>query len=287
MLTHLRIMTLLMTSLVLSPFNTAQSADSLIVIHLANEGFLISDGSRTVLIDALFDKGIPPYRTLSDDQQERLERKTPPFDDIDMALATHHHADHFDASTIATFLLANPEAQFISTPQAVDRLRPSLGSDESISERIKTSLPEEGTRETFTHAGITIRTLNLHHGRRRSPLVQNLGFLIEMGGIKILHVGDTVATAEEISMNNLAEEHIDVALLPYWMLTDDDWKRAVTESIGAKTIIAMHIPGEDAPASYFRPAADSDSLRILIRDRFPNARVPQPGESIRVMRSRP
>ena len=65
------------------------------------------------------------------------------------------------------------------------------------------------------------------------------------------------------------------------MHTDDDWKQSVTESIGAKTIIAMHIPGEDAPASYFQPAKTISTLRTLILDAYPNATVPDPGASIR------
>ncbi|MCZ6837138.1 MAG: hypothetical protein O7G85_15290, partial [Planctomycetota bacterium] len=175
----------------------------------------------------------------------------------------------------------------ISTPQTTTKIMAELIPGKALAKNVRSSLPAEGQRESFTHDGITIESLNLHHGRQRAPPVENLGFLVTIGKLKVLHVGDTEANIQEFALNNLVKEHIDIALLPYWMLTSRSWANSIDEVIGAKRIVAMHIPNEDAPAAYFDPAPDYESMKALILKRVPNALVLEPGESIRVVNPLP
>ncbi|MCZ6837508.1 MAG: hypothetical protein O7G85_17160, partial [Planctomycetota bacterium] len=62
--------------------NPAGDSKGLTITHLANEGFLLSDGEHTVIIDCLFAPGIPPYRTLSPEFMTSLKNATPPFDGV-------------------------------------------------------------------------------------------------------------------------------------------------------------------------------------------------------------
>ena len=100
--------------------------------------------------------------------------------------------------------------------------------------------------------------INLHHGRTRP--FQNLGFLVELGGIKFLHVGDTEATPAEFRLYELTAESIDVAFVPYWHLLDEATRVGVSRAIGAGTIVAMHVPAADAPESYFGSAGNRKAL---------------------------
>lgn len=252
------------------------------ITYLANEGFLIVSGEKKILVDAIFAEGIDPYRKLGANQQAALLARRPPFDGVDLVLATHVHADHFAPEPVIKFLRARAETILITTPQARASIAGQLGSpDDPLLKRVRSSLPVEGERENFTHAGISITTLNLHHGRRQNP-TDNLGFLITLSGVKLLHVGDTVANRQEFAINDLAEASIDVALLPYWMLTGDEWTDAVTDAIDARSILAMHIPAEHAPTNYFTPARNYADLKRIIKKRHPNSRTLEPGESLTV-----
>ncbi len=65
------------------------------ITYVANEGFLLAGGGKKVLIDALFDGGIAGYPTIPDELRPSLEQARPPFDGVDLVLATHFHGDHF------------------------------------------------------------------------------------------------------------------------------------------------------------------------------------------------
>ena len=226
---------------------------------LGNEGFLIEAGGRVVMIDALF-VGLPGYVAPTEEQRRARESAAPPFDEVDLVLATHHHGDHFDAEVVARHLHANPQAVLITTPTAVDLLREKSGEFSEIVNRVRPVYPLEG--ETVHHevADIDVEILNLHHGRRRDPQVENLGFIVRVGGFSFLHMGDTEATAEEIGSLDLGERHLDLALVPFWLLEDPQVARSYLEAIGAATVVAMHIPAPDAPPSYLAPGKDLDDL---------------------------
>ena len=55
-------------------------------------------------------------------------------DNVDLILATHNHADHFDPIAVGRHLRANPEARFVSTKQAVKSLRDRVEDFEAIAD---------------------------------------------------------------------------------------------------------------------------------------------------------
>jgi L-ascorbate metabolism protein UlaG (beta-lactamase superfamily) len=239
------------------------------ISYLANEGFLIEVDGKKVLIDALFRQGVEGYAVLSTANREKLESGVTPFDGVDLALATHHHADHFDAHAVAAHLSRNPQSLFISTPQAVEKLK-AVGGFDRISGRIVAASPKEGERITRTHRGVTVQMLNIHHGRNRP--VQNLGFIVEVGGRKFLHIGDS--EAEDFVFKNyaLTKDGIDVAFIPYWYFVDAGWKRAVHDQIQAKQVVLMHIPPRvDQFESQVRKLGGWTKVWAGIKAEFPNA----------------
>lgn len=250
--------------------STGPAMAQVTVTHLANEGFLLEGGGKKVLVDALF-SGLPGYRRVSPSTGKRLESALPPFDGIDLILATHFHDDHFSPGPVRHYLQANPRAVFVSTPNAVERLL-ATGSD--FPGRIFAVLPPEGVREAHQFNGVEVEVLNLHHGRDRTPPVQNLGFVIRLGGRQVLHVGDTEATAAELAPLNLEKDPVSVALLPGWYLTSSGaWGEAVREAIRPRNIGAMHLAAKDAPSSYFGSDGSLQDRIQTIRRNFPDAEV--------------
>lgn len=242
------------------------------ITALGNEGFLIEVGDSVVIVDGLY-HGLRGYVAPTVEQRGRRERAEPPFDAVDVVLATHHHPDHFDAEVVARHLVANPRAVLVTTPMAVDLVQSEDDRYRSISERVRAVFPDEGESKHLEIDGVRVEVLNLHHGRRRSLPVENIGFVVEMEGVSFLHIGDTLATAEELAALDLAQRGIDVAFVPYWHLLDAETAHDYLEAIGATSVVAMHLPTADAPLSYLDPAPDLEGLILMVEETAPGVLV--------------
>ena len=116
-----------------------------------------------------------------------------------------------------------------------------------------------------------MQVLNLHHGRSRP--VENLGFLIEIDGVMLLHVGDTAADTDDFRRNKLDEAKIDVAFLPYWYLAYESSVETVREGIQAAHFVAMHMPPKELSPSYLDDLGGFESAVRIIQKNFPGAIV--------------
>lgn len=242
------------------------SATALEVTYLANEGFMIAGGGKKVLIDALFGEGLKGYAVVSSTQRALLEGARAPFADVDVVCATHFHGDHFNAEPVLAHLTNNPQAFFFSTPQAADKLR-ATGKFDAVKARVIAALPQEGERLHTGHRGVGVQLLNIHHGRTRP--VENLGFLIELAGKRILHIGDSEAEPAVFQKYEISQARIDVAFLPTWYFENDEFKRAVREQMQPRHIVVMHVP----PDTAFSRLRDGDFQKkwAQIKAEFPNA----------------
>ena len=107
--------------------------------------------------------------------------------------------------------------------------------------------------------------LDLPHNPTPSRRVANVGFLVELDGIRILHVGDADPAAASFGAHHLAGR-VDVAIVPFWYLTGED--DGVRRAIGARVWVATHIP-----------PSDTASVRRQVLARTPGAIVlTAPGE---------
>lgn len=270
--------------------------DSALLAYIANEGVMLVAGGKTVLIDALFRDGVSGYETIGNSMQDALERGTGPFEGVELVLASHHHPDHFDPMSVLRHLTNNPAARFVSTRQAAALLEATI-SDESrdaavtwtdgadptaAMARVSGVWPEEGRDTVVSLGDIELRVLNLHHGRDFDPPVENLGLLVNSGGFKALHVGDTEAGVEDFKPYRLADEGIHLALLPYWKLLEEEGVRIVQE-IGAERVAAIHVPAAGAPTSWFVGAETREALVSELERNFSGLIVlDEPGESHRI-----
>ena len=228
----------------------ADRAPEVAVVPLGNEGVLLVAGERRVVVDALFGDGLPGYATVPPAQRADLEAARGEFAGVDLVLATHVHRDHFDAVAVARHLAANPAARFVSTPEAVAAVRVLAASD-ALAVRLHAVLPAEGERETLRFDGVTVTVFQLHHGRDLARPVANLGFLVELGGRRIVHLGDTEAIADELAATGLASSGVDLALVPFWRLLDDDGRNAIDRALRPTRVAAIHVPRPDADDDYF------------------------------------
>lgn len=193
-----------------------------------------------------------------------------------VVLATHAHRDHFDAAPAWRHLQANPRALFVSTPEAVDSVRAVAGPAASTnSGRLIAALPANGERRLVASApNVRIYALGLPHssGTRRAP-PQNVGFVVEIGGFRVLHIGDTNEPDGSFSSLRLDELGIDLALLPSWYLTEETRQEVVRRTIRPRALAAVHVSPLPGPNESRSGGGAAERERARIRAAFPSAHV--------------
>lgn len=258
-----------------TPGNAVEPEQRSFTVHyLANEGFLVEAAGRRVLIDGLFGAGIDGYPVVPAAIRSKVEQGSGKWGGVEVALATHFHGDHFDAEAVARFLTANPEAVFVSTPQAVGLLADAGFDPERHPGRARALLPAVGETEILHFGEIVIELLNLHHGRRQPP-VENLGFVVRFGGLSLLHFGDTEAKMEDFEPYLKQLEGVDLAILPFWFLASEWRAEMVRKQIKPRWVIAAHTPTPTAGSGHFGRWGSYDNLIQVMLGAFPEAKTPQ------------
>jgi len=241
------------------------------VTSVGNAGFLVRSGDAAILVDALYRDGVEGYDAIPGERRALLEEALPPFDGVDLLLVTHLHADHFDPEAVGRHLIATPAARLVTTRQAAGSLASAFIGYEEVKDRVIQVAPAAGTiipvRGAGESAAIHVRVIDLPHGS-----VENIGFLVDMGGLRLLHVGDTEVTADAYARLGLEREAIDVTFLPYWNLVYEQWQ-GVPEAIGAETLVVMHLPLAGGPAEDAASTGGREAMIAGIRARHPGAVV--------------
>jgi L-ascorbate metabolism protein UlaG (beta-lactamase superfamily) len=118
--------------------------------------------------------------------------------------------------------------------------------------------------------GVSVELLGIPHGGRRHRHVEHLGYIVELGGRRILHVGDAELSEATLAPLRLDTARIDVALIPAWLLTDPDSRAAIQRWIRPRQVVAFHM-GDDAGADDVRevqvawPGATAFTRLLTIR----------------------
>jgi L-ascorbate metabolism protein UlaG (beta-lactamase superfamily) len=166
---------------------------------------------------------------------------------------------------VGHYMENHPKTLFLSTKQAMDAFAKYYRGHKKIESRLKGFKPEEGEKISFSHEGMDITLILLHHGKSRQVKVTNLGFIISVGDKKFLHMGDAEIILSELNIYKLPEEKIDVAFVPYWYFTSKKYKPALQKGIGAKHVIPMHLILVDGGPQERKRILDS------IPEEFPDA----------------
>ena len=177
------------------------------VSWLGQAGFALRTAGSTVLID--------PF--LSPWNGRRYESALPPAraEGVDLVLCTHEHVDHFDATGAPAIAAASPGAVFVVPTPIVDMV-----SEAGIApDRVMGVQPGDD----LELAGLRIRPIPAMHGVTMDDaygfgrdlsggLVRFLGFVLDAGGVRLYHAGDTVHF--DGLESTLRELSVDVGLLP-------------------------------------------------------------------------
>jgi L-ascorbate metabolism protein UlaG (beta-lactamase superfamily) len=222
------------------------------VTYIGNAGFMITVGDKKILIDALFE-GAP----IPSDVAELLELAQPPFDDVDLILASHIHYDHFNAEMVFSHLENNLGSMFVSSHDVVSAVTEIEDVwDRAIAIQLQRRVGEK-TQLVVNEIGLEV--LFLDHGGG----IPNLGFIVTTEGRRFFHTGDMDTNSVSVSQlqrYGLPDKRIDIAFVAHFMLITEEQHAHILEGIQAEHIVAMHyqftypVPDYDLMEYYFPDA---------------------------------
>ncbi len=207
------------------------------ITSLGVEGFLIEGGGSKVLIDALLRDILPQDNT----ERTRMRQAQFPYDAATVVLASHRHYDHFNAGYAVEYLAHSPSSVFVSASDAVDEMR-AVGGFPAVEGRAIGVPFFDEARTELAVAGVRLTAFHLHHSVRPVP---NLAFLIEIAGVRILHLGDADPTS--LSVDTLlavfggAPLRVDVVLAPLGWLAVTESLPLVREAIAPRFAVPIHL----------------------------------------------
>lgn len=233
-----------------APSNAIPVASTTVkVTYLGNAGVLISDDTHAVVMDGL-SGNLSGWIQLSANEFTSLTRGDAPFEGIDLVFATHSHGDHFSPTAVNTFLGRNSNARYIAPPQAV--------SGVSAGGQIVNMSPDRGTRVDMTVNDVPLSVLHLRHfdqfGNDFSS-VENYGFIVELGGKKLLHLGDVEYSSANLDAFDLELEDIDVVILPMF--------NTLLSSQNADLIKSLVAPGHVIVLHFQASQVENESSQAL------------------------
>lgn len=212
------------------------------VTFLANSGFFLESGRYSVLIDAFLREPADIFAGLPDALYKQLVNAQAPFDELTIVLVSHDHPDHVQMRGLEKYLGKNSQAQLMASPLVIRSLQAHARDFAAIQRRISAIPTSRNSGNKIVHEEMSIEFLPLEHRGKPGEEIPNLGHLIEMGGVKILHVGDALPSVENFASYDLDARGIDVAIVPYWFFNQAKGVQVLHEEIRARTVVACHVP---------------------------------------------
>ena len=154
---------------------------------LGQAGFVVRAGATTALIDPflapwngrLYESALPPSRA----------------EGVDLVLVTHEHVDHFDASSAPAIAAASPGAVFVVPSPIADMVTEAgVAADRVVGVQPGDDLEVAGLRIRPVPAmhGVTMDDAYGFGQELSGGLTRFLGFVIDAGGVRLYHAGDTI-----------------------------------------------------------------------------------------------
>jgi len=218
------------------------AAAGVTITQLANEGAMISDGESRILIDAMVVEPYSIYGGLPAQAASAFEQLSGPFSAIDLVLVSHRHHDHNQPRFACSFMQASAHSKLISSPQVLGLMREKCRQFLSGNNRVEEMNPQYEEPHVIELNNVRISVFPLSHGTGKYARLQNFGHLIEIGGLKVLHVGDAAMNPADFRRAGLDKVDIDVALIPFWYFQPGPGSEVMTRFFDAPNKIAVHIP---------------------------------------------
>ncbi|MCE7996171.1 MAG: MBL fold metallo-hydrolase [Roseivirga sp.] len=251
-----------LTSL-LSIFCVSAFSQSLSITYIANEGVLIESAGKKVIIDALFDKYYDAYLFPDEALLEKMISGKAPYNDVDLMLSTHIHRDHFAPTMTGRFLKGHPETKLISSTQLTQSISKDYAEGKSVAKQLEGITRDEDIHQHEIN-GLKVSSFFIYHsGGSRTRSIENMGYLVEINGTKILHLGDSDMNPDRFKELDLKSLGVDIAMVPYWYMADEAGTQIIREYIVPKHLIGIHYPKVGSPMALKEIAKNFPEARVF------------------------
>lgn len=230
------------------------------VMLTANAGVLICYHDKKILVDALHSEKTNRFSRVPDEILRKAVNGEGDFADVDVALFTHDHPDHYNKNWTLRLLERNPNIRLVS---------PIRDFADRKNVHVLTR-----PREDLTMSGIGIVCKRILHDGSEYASVANYGYMLDVNGCHILILGDGVMDVKAISAFMDGFE-TDFALLNFPFLTLKRGRDIIDRVIGAKQTLLFHLPeiGDDingyasaAQRTLQKVYQNSPAIGLLTRD---------------------
>jgi L-ascorbate metabolism protein UlaG (beta-lactamase superfamily) len=233
-----------------------------IVIQLANGGVILSDGKDTsIMIDGMVAESYSIYAGLPNEAATQLLKAAGPFSGIDLALSSHQHHHHNQPVAACSFLQKSPGTKFTSSAQVIDLLREKCRQFVTGSQNVQVIDPQYDQPVMLQAGDATVTIFLLSHGGGRNSVVKNFGHLVEIGGMRVLHLGGADMNPTDFARAGVDKMKVDVALIPFLFFQPGPGRDIVSTYLNVPNQIADQIPpGEMAEVKSYMLAEYPDVL---------------------------
>jgi len=230
-----------------------------VITQLANEGVIIGDGqSARILVDGLVVEPYSVYGGLPEALHTSFRQAAGPFSGIGLALASHQHHDHNQPIHACAFMQASDSTVFASSAQVMDLMREKCREFTTTSPRMQIIDPQYDRPEHIETEGAAVTAIRLSHGTGKYAALLNIGFLIEIGGMRVLHIGDAAMDATDFGRAAVDRMNIDIALIPFWYFQPGPGPGIVQRYLDTPHKVAVHVP-----------PGELEEIKSLLRMEYP------------------
>lgn len=229
--------------------NSHARLEPLQLTYIANEGVMVSAGSKKAMIDALFKQSVEQYRAPSPEIIDKIMKGEPPYDGIDLLMVTHNHPDHFDPLMVARYMETFTKTVLLAPADAAEELRKAAVNWDKIASRVAAFDLKPANKEQRVLDGIPVTAMRTKHsGDLESPM--NFMYLFELDGWRIFHEGDSPGKIDDYRHFGLGNTTVHLALVHFWFPLEPGCAAFLQETLKPEHIALMHLPirlESDAP----------------------------------------
>ena len=190
----------------------------------ANAGVAININGSKLMIDAFHQARMKNYSPVTDEQFDIISNCSD-FNNPEILLYTHMHADHFSRELTDRALKLWKDAVVIAPEKHWDN-----------------QITPVHSFEKHIVKGWNIECIRLTHEGAEYKNVVNFAYMVEKDGIRILHAGDTELASRELGWYLLRTDRIDIALLDYPWITTSKGRNFIENIMMPGAVAAIHLP---------------------------------------------
>lgn len=207
-----------------------------------NAGLSIACGSLKMLVDPFPTERVGVFSSLTGDMLAQA-LDAPAFQAPDLVFITHTHRDHYNAAVMQRFLTRWPAARIIMP-------------DNPFPQGLLLNAPC-----TLRWNGARLRFFPLTHQGAEYTGTAHFGLLLTLDGTTLLLVGDGIVAGESLA-GILAEETVDIAVLPFPWVSLQRGVAFVDRVIRPKHILVNHLPLPASDVFHYAESAARHSAQL-------------------------